>query len=207
MHLSSENRDFMIKVRNHLISRRKELGLSQADLAEILGVTQQQVSRIENGTRKLHGEWAQILSQALQLTPEQVMFGESRRHEAKKSGVLTSAEVVEIMQESDAEPEICPAWLPPETALQMVEVVTNTLEPRLFLGDQLFFDATESKPEEIINQECLAILPDQSMVIRRVEKRQDGPGVILRGYRSATPILFPIIGTGFFRLVGIKPKQ
>lgn len=33
--------------------RRKELGISQESLAEILGVTYQQVQRYENGTNKL----------------------------------------------------------------------------------------------------------------------------------------------------------
>ncbi len=45
--------------------RRKELKISQEELAEILGVTYQQVQRYENGTNKLNVENVQIIAGAL----------------------------------------------------------------------------------------------------------------------------------------------
>lgn len=45
--------------------RRKELCISQESLAEILGVTYQQVQRYENGTNKLNVENIQIIADAL----------------------------------------------------------------------------------------------------------------------------------------------
>lgn len=45
--------------------RRKELGISQERLAEILGVTYQQVQRYENGTNKLNVENIQIIAHVL----------------------------------------------------------------------------------------------------------------------------------------------
>lgn len=42
--------DDLIDVRAALISRRKTLGLRQADIAEAIGVGQQHVSTIERGT-------------------------------------------------------------------------------------------------------------------------------------------------------------
>ncbi len=45
--------------------RRKELKISQEELAEILGVTYQQVQRYENGTNKLNVENIQIIANAL----------------------------------------------------------------------------------------------------------------------------------------------
>jgi transcriptional regulator with XRE-family HTH domain len=45
--------------------RRRELKLSQEDLAEILGVTYQQIQRYENGTNKLNVENIQIIAHAL----------------------------------------------------------------------------------------------------------------------------------------------
>ena len=197
----------MTKTRKHLIERRQSLGLSQARLAEIMGVAQQQVSRLEMGSRKLHDVWVKKLAEALQLTPEEVMFGNSDHLIVRQCGVLNSAEVVEKMPENSKEPEIRPSWLSAERELQMVEVVTDSLEPRLFKGDRLFFESEGSDPNDVLNSECLAVLPDETMVVRRVERRQDGPGVLLRGYRSGTPILFPLIGTAFYRLVGIKPNQ
>ena len=46
-------------------SRRRELGISQEKLAEILGVTYQQVQRYENGMNKLNVENIQVIADAL----------------------------------------------------------------------------------------------------------------------------------------------
>jgi transcriptional regulator with XRE-family HTH domain len=45
--------------------RRRELGISQESLAEILGVTYQQVQRYENGMNKLNVENIQLVADAL----------------------------------------------------------------------------------------------------------------------------------------------
>jgi transcriptional regulator with XRE-family HTH domain len=45
--------------------RRKELGISQERLAEILGVTYQQVQRYENGTNRLNIENIQLVADIL----------------------------------------------------------------------------------------------------------------------------------------------
>ncbi len=47
--------------------RRKVLGISQERLAEILGVTYQQVQRYENGTNRLNVENIQLISDALSM--------------------------------------------------------------------------------------------------------------------------------------------
>lgn len=45
--------------------RRRELKISQEELAEMLGVTYQQVQRYENGTNKLNVENIQVIARAL----------------------------------------------------------------------------------------------------------------------------------------------
>lgn len=45
--------------------RRKELGMSQEELAEVLNVTYQQVQRYENGKNRLNVENIQIIADAL----------------------------------------------------------------------------------------------------------------------------------------------
>ncbi len=45
--------------------RRGELGISQEELAETLGVTYQQVQRYENGTNRLNVENIQLVADAL----------------------------------------------------------------------------------------------------------------------------------------------
>ena len=46
-------------------NRRKEIGISQEKLAEVLGVTYQQIQRYENGSNRLNLENIQIIADAL----------------------------------------------------------------------------------------------------------------------------------------------
>jgi transcriptional regulator with XRE-family HTH domain len=47
--------------------RRRELGISQEELAEALGVTYQQIQRYENGTNKLNVENLQLIAEMIQM--------------------------------------------------------------------------------------------------------------------------------------------
>ncbi|MEW6088331.1 MAG: helix-turn-helix transcriptional regulator [bacterium] len=54
--------------------RRKELGISQEELAEALDVTYQQVQRYENGSNKLNVENIQLIAEILSV-PVSYFFG------------------------------------------------------------------------------------------------------------------------------------
>lgn len=58
--------------------KRRELGISQEELAERLGVTYQQVQRYENGMNKLNVENIQVIADALD-TPVSYFFGNGRK--------------------------------------------------------------------------------------------------------------------------------
>lgn len=58
-----------------IINRRLELGLTQTQLAERIGTDQSQIQRLETGKRRITKEWAERLSVALKLTPEEILFG------------------------------------------------------------------------------------------------------------------------------------
>lgn len=60
-------------VRENLIARRKKLGLTQADLAERLGVRQPYVSALESGTRKPTLDTIARLAEALNTTPDALL--------------------------------------------------------------------------------------------------------------------------------------
>lgn len=58
--------------------KRRELGISQEELAERLGVTYQQVQRYENGMNKLNVENIQVIADALD-APVSYFFGNGRK--------------------------------------------------------------------------------------------------------------------------------
>lgn len=53
---------------------RELQGLSQNDLAEITGITQSNISALENGSRRLGRERAVVLSKALKVHPAVLLF-------------------------------------------------------------------------------------------------------------------------------------
>lgn len=53
------------KIGERIKNRRRDLGISQEQLAEILGVTYQQVQRYENGMNRLNVENIQVIADAL----------------------------------------------------------------------------------------------------------------------------------------------
>lgn len=57
--------------------RRKELGMSQARLAELAGTSQPQIRRLENGERTLTKKWAERLAPHLQVAPQDLLFSDS----------------------------------------------------------------------------------------------------------------------------------
>ncbi|GBE37429.1 HTH-type transcriptional regulator Xre [bacterium BMS3Bbin08] len=60
--------------------KRRELGISQEELAERLGVTYQQVQRYENGRNKLNVENIQVIADTLDVPP--AYFFSDREKEA-----------------------------------------------------------------------------------------------------------------------------
>ncbi len=60
-----------------LKKKRRELGISQEELAERLGVTYQQIQRYENGVNKLNVENIQIIAEALDV-PVSYFFDKGR---------------------------------------------------------------------------------------------------------------------------------
>ena len=64
---------FMQKNKNALFDIREKKGLTQKDVAELIGTTANQISRLETGTRKLAPEWLERLSVALKCTKAELL--------------------------------------------------------------------------------------------------------------------------------------
>ena len=57
-----------------LKTRRENLGLTQAQLAELTGTSQPQIRRLENGERELTVAWAERLAGPLRTTAISILF-------------------------------------------------------------------------------------------------------------------------------------
>jgi len=78
--------------------RRRELGIPQESLAEILGVTYQQVQRYENGTNKLNVENIQSVADALNVHVSYFFEAEKTLMVAERSAPYLPAEEIRLLR-------------------------------------------------------------------------------------------------------------
>jgi transcriptional regulator with XRE-family HTH domain len=71
-------------LRKTLIKKRKDLGLSQRDLAERLGITHSVIGKVETGDRRLDVVEFYEYTKALELVPSETLF--LLFHEHQKHG-------------------------------------------------------------------------------------------------------------------------
>ncbi|MFZ3122681.1 MAG: helix-turn-helix transcriptional regulator [Thermodesulfovibrionales bacterium] len=78
--------------------RRRELGISQESLAEILGVTYQQVQRYENGTNKLNVENIQTVADTLNVPVSYFFEGEKPSMVAEKPVPYLPSDEIKLLR-------------------------------------------------------------------------------------------------------------
>ena len=77
---------------------RRELRISQEELAEILGVTYQQVQRYENGMNKLNVENIQTVADALNMPVSYFFEGEKPSMVAEKSVPYLPSDEIKLLR-------------------------------------------------------------------------------------------------------------
>ena len=129
--------------------RRKELGLTQVKLSEMVGMAQQSLQRVESGaaksTRKINE-----LAEALQCTPEFLQFGVGEIDNATRGPDLKNklpliswvqagawADIQEVSA-LEAEHFLCPVNCSDKSFVLRVQGVS--MEPKFFDGDLIFVD-------------------------------------------------------------------
>lgn len=129
--------------------RRKELGLTQAELSEIIGIAQQSLQSIESGKigkpRKIIA-----LAEALETTPEYLQFGVGELDNAEVTKIVTNklpliswvqagawSDISEV-NPVDAERFLCPVNCSEQSFVLRVQGVS--MEPKFNDGDLIFVD-------------------------------------------------------------------
>lgn len=73
-------------IANRLVRLRKEAGLSQAQMAEKLGISQTVVSDYERGALRLHGELILKLAEILGVSADELLGRETNKPKARPTG-------------------------------------------------------------------------------------------------------------------------
>jgi transcriptional regulator with XRE-family HTH domain len=86
MSISDEEKEFFVQLGRRITSLRKERGITQVQMAKILGVSQQTVQAYEVGRRRIQVSALPVVAQTLTV-PLEELFGETKRFAGKRGPV------------------------------------------------------------------------------------------------------------------------
>jgi transcriptional regulator with XRE-family HTH domain len=97
---------------NRIRHLRRAAGLNQVELAERVGLSQGQISNIENGDRNLSLEWMRRIARALNVSPADLLDDTDNPHRL----AADEQQAVDLLRVADADTR----WLAVETLDAMV---------------------------------------------------------------------------------------
>lgn len=123
--------DTLNKRGDYIRKKRKEMGLSQMQLAEMVGTTDKTISTWENGKSDISPENGQMLANALGVSFVEILAGEDNDLSEEKKQVIDQAIINELSERIDDV----------HKAASRTEERTNKVEERELLTTQLGFYA------------------------------------------------------------------
>lgn len=177
--------------------QRRELGLTQVQLANMAGVNQGYISEIERGVVTPRPRTLDALSVALNLPPG-VLLGGGRAHDNPQPlesrnlplfGSIPAGPPAETQEQLEMFPVLRHQWSPEHYCLRLT---LDSMEPTLKPGDiVLVHYRPEVMPEHVQGRICACLVDGQPTLKRvSVESRDNRRVVILRGDNpQSSPIL------------------
>jgi transcriptional regulator with XRE-family HTH domain len=105
-------------VQQALRSRREQLGLSQGDVAQSLGVSKSFLSHVESGNRQLTDEQISVLAKVLRLPPDLLALGTGRLPDDVREAITAhTAELVAVVRKHTESEAVVLARAPAEVLL------------------------------------------------------------------------------------------
>lgn len=95
-----------------LLELRKKTGMTQQQLADLVGTSQPQIKKLEKGQRALTKQWAERLAPHLHVSPEEIMFEKPLQKTEvvglRVMGIIKAGDWkdISILGDDDTEPEV-----------------------------------------------------------------------------------------------------
>ena len=96
--MTDDEKLFFVKLGERIAKRRAQLNLTQAQVAEELGVSQQTVNSFERGRRRVPVSALPILARVLALTLEELVEGKAASQRAKRGPASKLHRQIEMIQ-------------------------------------------------------------------------------------------------------------
>jgi len=174
--------------------RRRELRLTQIDLAKASGVNQGYISTIERGLVKPRKATVDALSVALDM-PQGVILGGGREHDTPQPletrelplfGTIPAGSPAESQEQLEMFPVLRHQWSPDHYCLRLS---FDSMEPTLKPGDIVLVHFRPDVEPELVQGRICACLVDGQPTLKRVsvEQQEGRRVVILRGDNPRSP--------------------
>lgn len=175
-------------IKNRLQELREAKGLTQAELANLVGTTGQQIGRLEAGKRKLTIEWMRLLAPALGVAPNDLLEDYAAVGVPLVGFVGAGAEVYAIDDHAkgggleEVEKPQGATW-----STVAVRVRGESMKPAYKDGDLLYYDTQSNGDlDHLIGDDCVVKLQDGRALVK--ELRKNGGAYWLHSY-NADPMI------------------
>lgn len=178
-------------IRNRIAELRQARGWSQEELAKQAGTTNQQIGRLEAGTRRLTVGWMERLARPLGVAPQDLLDTSSTapRMIQVVGYVGAGAEVIPIDDHAKGvglDEVECP-WSELGPSAVAVRVRGDSMVPAYFDGDLIYYDDPHFDFVHLLGKECVVALADGRKFIKQLRRTQNGQWFLHS--HNADPIL------------------
>ncbi len=171
---------------NHIRKFREEKGWTQRQLAEIIGVTTDQVSKLERGQRRLSQHWMERIAAALGTTAAALIGGEPR---IPVLGEITGSGTVALRKGPHAKTHIpAPPGIPSIHTLAALEVMDDGLLPLCGKGWHLCYRKPDAQTHQETMRGLSVVMLDDGQVLLREVRNGQAPGTYTLHSHNAPPL-------------------
>lgn len=175
-----------------LKAARTGMKLSLQALADLVGTSRQQMQRLEKGKRGLSREWAIRIAPHVEKSPEFLMFGPRT---AEVAGYVGGGAEVYAMDDHEPGAGLEDVEIPPGVPENAVLVIVrgDSMYPRYFDGEYLFYVRAGHSPRELVGRECVVKLVDGRTFVKVLRPGADEQTFNLESWNSNTATIEDVI--------------
>ena len=187
---------------NNIAKIRKRKGMTQQQLADLLGVHWITISKLERGVMQITGGWLERLAASLKVSAAEI-WGTTKAREVEVSGhIYEGLRVGEyepgfmaaIGFEGESDPTA--AWF---------EVSDDSLGPFFHKGDLIEFSWIMNEDvEKLVGRVCLIRTTNDELTIGILNRRIDDRSVELQFFRAFSPQVVEFSDVAMFTAVYIQ---
>lgn len=151
---------------NRIAELRELAGMTQGQLAKAAKTSQPQIDRLESGERNLTHAWMVRLAKAMNRMPLE-LIGEPTQ-KVPVVGYVDAGQTVYLSHDDYAPGEGMYKLDIPTSVGKVVgvEIRGNSMAPRYYDGEVIFYTRTKPDLRELLNQECVIHLTDGTIYLK-----------------------------------------